>query len=663
MIINKRIASVPLVTCDPYFSVWSDADKLNEKDTVHWTSRTQAIKGIISIDGAKYNFMGTSDLENAEQLTLDITPTSTTYTFKAANVQFSVRFTTPLLLTDPVLVSRPVTYMDFSAKSLDENAHEIEVTVTADENHCHISDESCNMAEGVYNRASFSAAWMGKIAQSPLCHSSDLITIDWGYMYIAAPVSNGKVWSSTDGRCTINASVSFSTDSDGAYLLLAYDDTASINYFGTTTKAYWAKDGKTIIDAITDAVRDHESLILRCDLFDETLMRKAVNLAGDDYGLLCAVSYRQSIAAHKLIADENDEIIFLSKENNSNGCIGTVDVSYPSVPLYLLYNTEYVKGMMRPIFKFASLPVWKYDFAPHDVGRYPYATGQVYASKLRRRAPEGTPGKKYQFPADGVYPPCYIMGAEEEVFDFNYQMPVEECGNMLIMCAAVAVKDGNVDFSAKYLDILQRWVCYLIKYGEDPENQLCTDDFAGHLAHNANLAAKAIMGIASYGIILEMLGQTAEAKMYSDKAALLAAKWEARANAGDHTILSFGDANSWSLKYNTVWDLFFDTEIFSDDFFRNEIEWYIKSSNKYGVPLDSRKAYTKSDWILWCAGFAATKEEREALISPIAKYLYETPDRVPFGDWYDTENSVHYNFRNRTVQGGIYMPILIDEGV
>ena len=44
---------------------------------------------------------------------------------------------------------------------------------------------------------------------------------------------------------------------------------------------------------------------------------------------------------------------FVSKECHSNGCAATVDVSYPSIPLFLLYNPELVRGMMRPVFKFA----------------------------------------------------------------------------------------------------------------------------------------------------------------------------------------------------------------------------------------------------------------------------------------------------------------------
>ena len=94
---------------------------------------------------------------------------------------------------------------------------------------------------------------------------------------------------------------------------------------------------------------------------------------------------------------------------------------------------------------------------------------------------------------------------------FDKQMPVEECGNMLVMEAATAIVTGDASFAEEHFDTLTEWVKYLIKYGADPENQLCTDDFAGHLAHNCNLSLKAVMGIRAMAILCVMTGRDADA--------------------------------------------------------------------------------------------------------------------------------------------------------
>ena len=53
-----RAPSVPLITVDPYFSVWSAADKLTETDTEHWSGKPNTIIGTATIDGTDYIFMG-----------------------------------------------------------------------------------------------------------------------------------------------------------------------------------------------------------------------------------------------------------------------------------------------------------------------------------------------------------------------------------------------------------------------------------------------------------------------------------------------------------------------------------------------------------------------------------------------------------------------------
>ncbi|HHY81854.1 MAG TPA: DUF4965 domain-containing protein [Clostridiales bacterium] len=654
-----RLPAVPLVTCDPYFSLWSPADHLYDKNTCHWTGRPKPIRGYIRIDGNEYRLIGSDGpSQTVRQTGLDVTPTASKYWFESCGTEIALTFCTPLLLDDLDIMSSPCSYIDVSIVSVDNCEHDVELRLEFDEAICCNSGRPL-MAGGELKLPGMDMVWMGKRAQAPLSHSGDDVTIDWGYLYLAVPSDENTTLSlghGTMGTTSLISHMAFRATKEPSkrYLVVAYDDIASIFYFGRFQPGWWARSGKDIITAVKEAVDDHDRLLIKCQEFDDSLTEEALKF-GPSYALICAAAYRQTIAAHKLIADEQGNPVFLSKECFSNGCIGTVDVSYPSIPLFLRFNPRLVEAMMRPVIRFAKLPVWPYDFAPHDVGRYPYVIGQVYG--LRGNA---EPIRNLHMANGDVYPKLYIMPSGVELYDLHYQMPVEECGNMLVMAASLLTFGGNTytGFIKEAMVLFEKWVQYLLKNGSDPGNQLCTDDFAGHLSHNVNLAIKAVLGIESFAILLKALGREQEAGEYHNKAADMANDILLRAGSEQRTRLTFDRPDSWSLKYNSVWDIIFASGLFPDSFYKDELNWYKTHCNRYGVPLDNRRDYTKSDWIMWCAAMNERPEDVEVFAEPLARFLQESPDRVPFSDWFDTNTGIHHSFQNRTVQGGLYMPLL-----
>ena len=550
---------------------------------------------------------------------------------------------TPLLPSDPDALSTPITFVDLSAASEDGQMHDVSLSFCMADEICYDGDTRPDLTRDSYAAGKLNVAFVGQRHQRPLSHSGDHITIDWGYSYLASRCEA----SADEGWLTARAS---GTTPLSLPALAGYDDVASILYFGRMTPAWYTRNGATILDALIDFDKRRKKLMKACAAFDERLLADARAAGGEDYAQIVSAAYRQTIAAHKLIADQDGEMVFLSKENDSNGCAGTVDVSYPSVPLFLLYAPELVRAMCRPVLKFAAMPAWPYDFAPHDVGRYPHATGQVYGADL-------LPGEWREHGC--AYPPLYLYPAGKEVYVHKYQMPVEECGNMLIMLAAASHGDKNTDLAGAHLKTLKKWAGYLIEFGEDPGNQLCTDDFAGHLARNVNLSAKAMVGVAAFSSLLHSLGDQDGAASYRKIARDMASSWLRRAKTSDgHTALTF-DGVGWSMKYNLAWDKALHLKLLPDAFYASELDSYLPRINAYGLPLDSRADYTKSDWILWTAAMA-NGDARRALIAPVARYLRESPSRVPFSDWYDTKTGESIHFIARSVQGGVFMPLLTD---
>lgn len=240
-------------------------------------------------------------------------------------------------------------------------------------------------------------------------------------------------------------------------------------------------------------------------------------------------------------------------------------------------------------------------------------------------------------------------------------MPVEESGNLLILLDALAKAEGHAELAQRFWPQLTQWAEYLKAKGLDPENQLTTDDFAGHVAHNANLSIKAIDALGAYADLAHMLKKEAVAKEYGATAKSYAGKWMEMAKEGDHYKLAFNSPGTWSQKYNLVWDELLEYKLFPKAVRDAEVTFYQTKLNKYGLPLDNRADYTKLDWTIWTATLADTPAAFTAIVDPVYLWMNETPTRVPLTDWYDTKTGKQVGFQARSVVGGVFVKALADK--
>ncbi len=653
-----RPPAVPLIAHDPYFSVWSMTDQLAGSETKHWTGASQPLSGVLRIDGKPHRFLGgqwrfADPVPAMRQTGREVTPTRTLYSFEAQGVGLELTFLTPALPGDLETLSRPVTYLTFRVRSLDGRTHQTQIYFDVS---AHIAvNQTAEPVEVLPLRfGELDVLRMGSRTQPVLAKSGDDLRIDWGYFFLTAPpqpglrlvrtnvrdrlpwLTNGKLESTREeaalsDRFVQIVAAAFEMEAVGAepvtrHLMVAYDDVYSVEYFGRKLRPYWRRGRASAETMITDAVRDRAALEKRSIEFDAELTRRLVAAGGEKYAAIAILAHRQTLAAHKLVADVDGTPLYFSKENFSNGCIGTVDVTYPSAPFFLALNPQLLKAQLRFILDYAAMPRWPWPYPPHDIGQYPLANGQVYGG-----------------------------GETTEL----RQMPVEESGNMILLVAALAKAEGNVDFVRRYWPLLTRWAHYLREKGLDPENQLSTDDFAGHLAHNTNLSLKAITALGAYAQMAKAMDDSAAAKEYEASARRMAVEWMRMANAGDHYKLTFDNSNdSWSQKYNLVWDRLLGLNLFPAEVARKEVAWYLTHQKKYGVPLDSRVTYTKLDWVVWSAMLAEKRTDFEALVAPVHLFLNESRSRVPMTDWYETEAGTQRGFQARSVVGGVFIQLL-----
>ncbi|EGO02196.1 hypothetical protein SERLA73DRAFT_104578 [Serpula lacrymans var. lacrymans S7.3] len=656
-------ASVPLAVRSPYVSAWlpqGAGTALNAAWPTFWTGTNVGWAGYVRIDGTTYNFLGlpiVAGATAATQKSLDITSTQSTFVMTAGPIDLTANFFSPVEPTDLVKQSTPFSYLTLSAVSNDGNSHTVSV----------YTDIS---AEWVASDDTLTVNWTSTTTGNVLTHQVQLENQQL-YTEVSDRIQQGSVYYSTDNTASatyqtgqdavvraqfINNGVLANTldtnfraiNDDWPVFAFAHDlgtvgTTASTPVVFSVGQArdpaveyiiannqlqarslYFWSNYASVADAIAFFHSDYTAALGRAQAFDSQLQSDASAIS-TDYAGLVAMSVRQAFGATEITISKNSDgswntadVLMFLKEISSDGNVNTVDVIFPAWPILLYTNPALGKYLILGLFEYQATGQYPNKWACHDLGSaYPQALG-------------------------------HNDGKDET-------MPLEESGNMLIMALSYTQKSNDTSLITTYSSLLDQWTQYLIAEALIPANQISTDDFAGSLANQTNLAIKGIVGIKAMSVIAGMLGDTQKESNYSSIAASYVTQWQtfATASDGSHLTLSYGDDSSWGLSYNLYADKLLGTNVFPQSVYDMQTAWYKTVTNTYGVPLDTRHTYTKSDWQSWTAAIVTDDTMRDTFISSVVKYIGNGENSVPLSDWYDSvSGDISGGFQNRPVVGG-----------
>lgn len=354
---------------------------------------------------------------------------------------------------------------------------------------------------------------------------------------------------------------------------------------------------------------------------DNKVAHDSKKAGGDDYATITTLATRQTFGGLGYSGPTNNIKVWI-KEISSDSDIETPDVMFPTMPALVYFNHDNIKWLLDPMFEYQSSGRYPNKWAVHDLGHYPKALG-------------------------------YDKGNDEK-------MPLEECGNMILLTLIYSQRANDVQYLYDNYKLLSQWAQYLIEDAKVPDNQLSTDDFAGQLANQTNLAIKGIVALQAMSKISTLTKNDADAKNYASIAADYYKFWAQhginRSSNTPHTTLQYNAPDTYSILYNIYGDKILNLKFIPQEIYDMQSDFYPTIAREYGVPLDTRGTLTKADWEIWAASMAKP-DTRDMIISKIAKWLGSTKQGRPLPDLYDTIDggwARNIFFTGRPVVGGYF---------
>ncbi|KAJ5112743.1 hypothetical protein N7532_000788 [Penicillium argentinense] len=626
--------SYPLAVRNPYLSTWMPSDRVQQlpyAESQFWAGQELGWSVMVRVDGQAYSLMGVPDLEGSGALPATVrhaefTATHSVFDLTAGSVKLTLDFFSPVSPSNYLRQSLPFSYLTVRVSG--SNGRDIQVYSDIDGRWTGREDRSVLDYEehddglvihslsvedsAKYAEASDMALWGKAILASRPSESSTLSAsagdpktvreqfakkgdlsgqeFTWSYGSIAALSHDLGI---VHGEASIN-------------FVVGYEREAAINYLGEEYTGYYRAEYPTTHKALAHFLDDYNNAVLESWQLDQELKTFSTAAAGSKYADIIALSTRQAyggidltIPNHSL--DTEDVLAFI-KELSSDGNINTIDVIMPAFPIYWVLDPEWIRLMLEPVMRYLDAGRWHLPYTIHDLGsHYPHA-----------------------------------IGHDDQKAE---PMPIEESGNLLVLALAYARATGDIDWTGRYMDIFQKYADYLVDNSIDIANQLSSNDAAGPLPNETNLAIKAAVGIKAFGVLsgkenYSRIGEEHATLFYEDGLGIDEEK--------THFVLQYpGYPDSWKTPYNLFPDVLLGLETFSKDAHRMNSEFYSTVRGEYGVPLDNRQDWAKSDWNMWLAA-TFEKNTRDEFVDDLWAFMTNGKHNWPFSDRY-VSTSAHGN--------------------
>ena len=382
---------------------------------------------------------------------------------------------------------------------------------------------------------------------------------------------------------------------------IGYVREQAINYLGSPYTGYYRAEYPDTLSAVSYFLDDFQDAQNESLTVDSMIARKATEVAGTNYSDIVTLSLRQAYGGIDLVIpndtlDSNATMAFI-KEISSDGNVNTVDVIMPAFPLYYIMGPEYIRLLLEPVVRYLATGAWKLPYVIHDIGKnYPNATGHD--------------NQKAEM------------------------MPIEETGNLLILAYAYTVASGSKTWASEYMELFQHYADYLVDNSIEIVKQLSTNDAAGPLANETNLAVKAAIGLKAFGALS---GLKSYSDIGDDHAKLLYQDGLATDPEKTHFVLEYPHRSqkktSWKVTFNLFADVLLNLSTFPQATYDMESTWYPKVRSAAGVALDNRQWWAKTEWNLWCAGTSQTAT-RDMFVNDIWEFMSNGLNLWPFSDRY-----------------------------